>query len=91
MKKSSPSPEVLGILNDEVRSGVGAATLLSTLGPIIDQKLDLLLFNLEAVEPDLDKLLDLRARISVVRSLKRELAKAAQRGAEAGEKLSQVS
>jgi hypothetical protein len=91
MKKNSPSPEVLGILNDEVRSGVGAATLLSTLGPLLDQRLDSLLFALESTAPDLNNLLDLRARISVVRSLKRELAKVAQRGVEAGEQLSHVS
>ena len=91
MKQFSPSPEVLGLLNDEVRSGVGAATLLSTLGPILDAKLELLLFSLDQAEADLNILLDIRAQIKVIRALKRELAQAAQKGQEAGEKLSKVS
>lgn len=88
MKKFSPSPEYLGILNDEARRGVGAATLLSTLGPVLEQRQEQLLAALEQAAPELNALLDLRAKISTIRALKRELAQAAQAGSEAGERLS---
>lgn len=90
MKKFSPSPEYLGVLNDEVRRGVGAGTLISVLDPVLDRRLEQLLAALESAEPELNRLLDLRAKIASLRALKRELAQAAQTGHEAGEKLNQL-
>jgi len=90
MKTFSPSPELLGILNDEVRSGIGSATLLSVLKPILERRTEQLLSLLEQCEPDLSKLLDLRAKISAVRAMSRELDQAAKKGQEAGEQLSKV-
>lgn len=81
------SPEALGILTDEVRKGVGASTLLQTLGPILDARIDTLLNQLEHCSPSLPELLDLRAKISSFRILRRELSQAAQNGHEAAEKL----
>jgi hypothetical protein len=89
-KKPALSPETLGILNDEARRGVGSATLLSTLGPVLDQKLEALLLHLEQAKPDLNELLDLRSRIATLRSLKRELLQAVSAGNEAGERLAQL-
>lgn len=81
------SPETLGILNEEVRRGVGAGTLASVLGPILDKKLEDLLTALDAAEPELTKLLDLRAKISTLRNLRKDLQRAMAVGREAGEKL----
>ena len=84
------SPEALGILNDESTRGVGAATLLKTLGPVLDQRIELTLIALDQAEPDLNKLLDLRAKLSVLRGLRKELTQAVTAGLEAGERLSQL-
>lgn len=85
------SPEALGILTDEVRKGVGASTLLRTMGPILDERIEMLLNQLEHCPPSLNELLDLRAKIASLRSLRRELHSAAQVGNEAGEKLASLS
>jgi hypothetical protein len=89
-KQFLPSPEALGILNDESTRGVGAATLLKTLGPILDQRIENLLVALDSAEPELNKLLDLRAKLSVLRSLRKELQQSVTAGLEAGERLSQL-
>lgn len=81
------SPEALGILTDEVRKGVGAQTLLRVMGPVLDERLEMLLNQLDHCPPSLNELLDLRAKISYLRTLRRELNQAAQVGIEAGEKL----
>jgi hypothetical protein len=85
--KSSPSPEALGILTDEVRKGVGASTLLRSLGPILDARLEAALTAFEQAPPDLNQLLDLRAKITTLRTLKRELDQAVRVGHEAGQQL----
>jgi hypothetical protein len=85
-----PSPEALGILNDESTRGVGAATLLKTLGPLLEKRLEQLLTALDQAEPDLNKLLDLRAKILIVRLLCKELHQTVTAGLEAGERLSQL-
>ena len=89
-KKPQPSPEALGILNDESTRGVGSATLLKTLGPVLDQRLEQLLVALDQAEPELNRLLDLRAKIATVRMLRKELTQAVTAGLEAGERLSQL-
>jgi len=89
-KKPQPSPEALGILNDESTRGVGSATLLKTLGPVLDQRLEQLLVALDQAEPELNRLLDLRAKIATVRMLRKELTQAVTAGLEAGERLSQI-
>lgn len=81
------TPELLGILNEEVRRGVGAGTLASVLSPIIDKKVDDLLTALDACEPELNQLLDIRAKLAAVRSIKKDLQRAMQVGHEADTKL----
>ena len=85
--KRQHTPEALGILNDEALAGAGAATLMRTLGPAFDAKLAYLLLELEGAKPELNVLLDLRAKIGVIRSLQRELATQVQRGHEAADEL----
>lgn len=81
------SPEALGILNDESLAGAGAATVMRTLGPAIAAKLEYLLQLLENAKPELNELLDLRAKISAMRALERELKQQMQRGHEAAGEL----
>jgi hypothetical protein len=81
------TPETLGILQDEVRKGVGSDTLLRTLGPILETRLESYLTALDQAPPDLATLLDLRAKISTLRILKRELEQAVRVGFEASQKL----
>lgn len=85
------SPEALGILTDEARRGTGSETLLRTLGPVLDTKLEFLLNQLEKCDPDLSTLLDLRAQITTLRSLKRELTQAVAAGHEAAQRLDRIS
>ena len=84
------SPETLGILTDESTAGAGAETLLRTLGPVLDNKLDALLMALETAAPELNTLLDLRAKISTVRSLRRELVQTARLGRESAAVLTEI-
>ena len=81
------TPETLGILQDEVRKGVGSDTLLRTLGPILESRLEAYLTALDQAPPDLATLLDLRAKISTLRILRRELEQAVRVGFEASQKL----
>ena len=81
------SPEQLGILTDEVKAGVGAETLLRVLGPILQTRIEQALSQLEHSPNDLSTLLNLRARISVLREIQRELKSTIQIGAEASLKL----
>lgn len=91
LKPNSYSPETLGILNDEVRQGVGAETLQRVLGSYYKSRLDSLLSSLDAAPADLNVLLDLRAKISVFRSLQRELNQMVQVGREAADKLNVIN
>lgn len=84
------TPEALGILNDESLAGAGAATVMRTLGPAITARLAYFLKALEDAPPDLNTLLDLRAKISVMRGLERELRTQMQRGGEAAAELEQL-
>ena len=81
------SPEALGILNDETLAGAGASTVMRSLGPVITARLEYFLGVLDNAPPDLNVLLDLRAKISVMRSLNRELTQQMQRGHEAAGEL----
>ena len=72
-RKSHYTPEALGILNDESLAGAGASTIMRTLGPVIAARLEYFEKALEDAPADLNTLLDLRAKISVMRSLQREL------------------
>jgi len=81
------SPEALGILTDEVRAGVGSETLLRVMGPILDTRIETVLNLLDHCPPNLDMLLDLRAKLTAFRMLRRELTDAVRVGREASERL----
>lgn len=81
------SPEALGILTDESLAGAGAATIMRTLGPVLDARLEYFLVALEQAPSDLNVLLDLRAKISTIRALRRDLVERVQRGREASDAL----
>ncbi len=81
------TPEQLGILNDEVRQGVGAETLLRVLSPILKDRVNVALNSLEHAPPSLNELLDLRARITVLRQIERELNSAIDAGRNAARQL----
>ena len=83
------SPEALGILNDESLAGAGATTIMRSLAPALDARLTYFLKALEDAPPDLNVLLDLRAKISTIRSLQRELDATMRRGHEAAMELEQ--
>jgi hypothetical protein len=85
--KPTYTPEQLGLLTDEVKRGVGSGTLLRTLGPIYESRLESVLNALEQAPPNLEILLDLRAKLSTLRNLKRELDNAVRVGGEAAEQL----
>ena len=81
------SPEELGFLKDEALRGVGADTILKTLGPAFDTRLEQLLQLLDNAAPELEILLDLRSQIKTLRSLRRELVTTSQTGKHADGKL----
>lgn len=88
--KVKHNPEALGILNDESLAGAGAATIMRTLGPVLDKQLNYFLQKLEDAPANLDVLLDLRAKVSTIRALRRELDSQMHRGREAAEELEAV-
>lgn len=81
------TPETLGILNDDVRAGVGAETLGRVLGPILDRHITQLLNELEKAPSDLNIILDIRSRLGAYTAIRRELDQIVQLGKEAQMKL----
>jgi len=71
-------------------AGVGADTLLRTLLPVVERRLEGLLVELIQCEPDFERLLDLRAQIKEVVRIKQELDNVRQVGREASEALKQI-
>jgi D-serine deaminase-like pyridoxal phosphate-dependent protein len=81
------TPEALGILNDESLAGAGATTIMRTLAPVLSARLAYFLKALEDAPPDINVLLDLRAKVSTIRQLQRELETTMRRGGEAAGEL----
>jgi hypothetical protein len=73
-------------LNDKdyetINTSVGAQTILSALGPMIDRQLDGLMAQFQFVEPELGKLLDHRAKILTLWRMKQNLRQGAAKGAD---------
>lgn len=55
------------------QQGVGAATILAVVGPYLDRKIEATLVALEQEQPVLERLLNLRAELRVLRSFRREM------------------
>ena len=72
-------------------SGVGAQTLLEVLDPLIEERLGRLLTALEQAKPELPVLLDLRAKITEVNRIRRELLRVRNEGVEAATALRAIA
>lgn len=88
--KSLLSPSEIEIRREEQVQGVGADTLLRVLSPLIDRRLEELTLQLIQCEPDLNRLLDLRAKFAEVHRIKKELSAVSALGKEAGEALAAI-
>jgi len=75
---------------DEADAGVGAATLLKALEPMIERRFDSLLDQFAQLPPELGPLLDFRAKIGEIQRIRRELRQAKMKGARAMEVLSSI-
>lgn len=89
-RKPVHTPEALGILHDEALAGVGTSTIMRTLGPVIESRLEYFSRALEVAPADFNTLLDLRAKLAVLRGLKRELLTQIRRGGEAASDLEEL-
>ncbi len=87
--RKTHSPEALGLLNDESLAGAGASTIMRTLGPVFAARIAYFEKALEDAPADLGTLLDLRAKLTVMWALRRELASQVLRGGEASEILNE--
>lgn len=75
---------------DEAESGVGAATLLKALEPMIERRFDALLDQFTNVAAELGPLLDFRAKIGELQRIRKELKNAKMKGDKAMEVLSRI-
>ena len=71
-------------------AGVGAATLLKILEPMIERRFDALLDQFSNVAAELGPLLDFRAKIGELQRIRKELKNAKLRGDKAMEVLSRI-
>lgn len=70
--------------------GVGAVTLLEQLEPMVNDRLNRLLDAFATVKPDLEVLLDIRAKLLEVRRIQKELEKVRSTGADAARVLREI-
>ncbi|MCI0526263.1 MAG: hypothetical protein L0Y56_02245 [Nitrospira sp.] len=70
--------------------GVGSDTILRTLGPIIEKRVEELSIKFIQCPPDLPAMLDIRAQFAEVHRLKKELLSMKELGKEAGEALGEM-
>ena len=75
---------------EEADVGVGAATLLKALEPMIERRFDALLDQFSNVQAELGALLDFRAKIGELQRIRKELRQAKMRGEKAMEVLSRI-
>lgn len=71
--------------------GVGAVTLLELMEPMINERLKRLLDAFAAVAPELPVMLDLRAKMTEVRRIQKELEKVRSTGADAARALRAIT
>ena len=84
------SPSVFEERRIQQIQGVGSDTVLRTLGPILDKRMEELTIKLVQCEPQLHLLLDVRAQFAEVFRLQRELKAMKELGKEAGEVLAEM-
>lgn len=82
--------EAIQSLYGKVDKGTAAETVIRLLDPIIEQRLGLLLNQLEQCPPELGPMLDLRAKISEVWRIRKELTSFSKQGSNALEVLKNV-
>ena len=82
--------ELINDLRITVQKGVGATTLLEVLLPALLERQERLLTELIAAEPKLDRLLDVRAKISANRDWLVEIKRMQDLGLEATEVLERI-
>ena len=86
----SPNGDDIASIYADVDAGVGAATLLKQLEPMIERRFDALLDQFAQVAPELGPLLDFRAKIGELQRIRRELKGAKMKGDRALEVLSKI-
>lgn len=77
-------------LYNEAELGASADVVLRTLDPMIERRLGLLLDQFSQCAPELGPLLDLKAKISEVWRMRREILLARERGRKSWESLQDV-
>ena len=75
----------------EIRMGVGAGTVITVLGPIIQERVDRLITELMDAPPELNSLLNIRAQIKESYRILKELERAKANGEEAADFLDAFS
>ena len=88
--RAALSPSEVDIRRSEQLAGVGSETLLRVLNPIIEKRLEEISLKLIQAEPELGKLLDLRAQFAEVHRIRRELKSVADLGKEASDALADI-
>lgn len=77
-------------LHDEAQLGYSADIVLKAMDPILERRLALLLDQFQTCQPELSYLLDLRAKISEIWRIRKELLKAKSDGSRAVEVLKTI-
>jgi hypothetical protein len=85
-----PNGDKIQELYDEASAGVGAETLLKTMEPLLERRMEVIINKLCSASPELSTLLDLRAQLAEVWRMRRELKAMASRGATAVDTLTRL-
>ena len=83
--------EVISSAHNAAQKGVGAQTILEVLEPMVVTRTRRLLDVLSSVEPKLEILLDVRARLSEVHRIQKELDTLRNEGADAANVLRRIA
>ena len=82
--------EKLNEVRDIAIRGVGADTLLSVLGPLIEKRFEAVLGQLFSAAPTLENMLDARAQLRELWRVRHELQQVRQEGKDVSEALKQM-
>ncbi len=75
----------------QASQGVGAATLLEIMGPIVEERKNSLVDSLATSTPTLDILLDIRAKLLEIRRIQKQLERVLRDGADAAQALRSIA
>ena len=90
MIKRILSPSEIEDRRGQQIQGIGSETLLRVLDPIIDVRINALQVELFQAKPELNTLLDIRARLAELVRIKAELVSVKSLGKEAGDALTAI-